>query len=174
MTVRDVDIVPALLSELSVRLREMACELAEQRGVSASSVLRSIETVAHDLLTPRPLSKEADFWDRVFGFAEIAAVVGLSGETLRRLAYAGEIPVHRETPTLWWASRRELEAWTRTPGKSDKLVGVPAIAAVAGVCGQTIKNYLADPNNSFPARRVGGRWWASKAEVIAWRDGGGA
>lgn len=60
---------------------------------------------------------------------------------------------------------------------NDRLVGLPAIAALVGVCVVTMRKMARDPAMGFPAKMVGGRWWASRRAVQAWCDqqlGGGA
>lgn len=50
----------------------------------------------------------------------------------------------------------------------DRLVGLPAMQAVAGISKPTLLKYLREGKVGFPARRVGGRWWASRREILAW------
>jgi len=51
---------------------------------------------------------------------------------------------------------------------ADRLVGLPAICAVIGVCVPTGRKLARDPACGLPLRMVGGRWWASRRALVAW------
>lgn len=50
----------------------------------------------------------------------------------------------------------------------DRLVGLPAIAGVIGLSKVTLLKHLREGKLGIPAKMVGGRWWASRREILAW------
>lgn len=55
--------------------------------------------------------------------------------------------------------------------KNEWIYGVKAMAAFVGVGTATIDRWLADESSGFPARKVGGRWFAISAEIRGWLGG---
>lgn len=53
---------------------------------------------------------------------------------------------------------------------ADRLVGIPQIAPVVGVCNCTLRKMAKAGTNGIPVRWVGTRWWASRRELTAWLD----
>lgn len=56
--------------------------------------------------------------------------------------------------------------------ENKKLVGVKAIAAFLGVDRTTVWRWLGDPDRGAPIRKVGGRYFAFEAELMAWTASG--
>ena len=55
--------------------------------------------------------------------------------------------------------------------KNEWIYGAKGIAAFAGVSLRTLGSWLADESTGFPARKVGGRWFATSAEIRGWLTG---
>ena len=55
--------------------------------------------------------------------------------------------------------------------KNEWIYGVKAMAAFVGVSRRTLEGWLADENTGFPARKVGGGWFAIADEIRGWLTG---
>lgn len=108
---------------------------------------------------------------RISGVRSIAETLGVSVDTARAMIRndALALPVDRQASRVR-AQAGELLRWRAQhfDGLADRLVGLPAIGRLAGLDPLTVKRYAADPATRFPARKVGGRWWASRRAVMAW------
>ncbi len=58
--------------------------------------------------------------------------------------------------------------YTKIPNDPDRLIGLPRIAAECGISPPTLRQMALMGTNGIPVRRVGGRWWASRAALTAW------
>lgn len=55
--------------------------------------------------------------------------------------------------------------------KNEWIYGAKGIAAFVGVGVATVNRWLWDESSGFPARKVGGRWFAASAEIRGWLTG---
>jgi len=49
--------------------------------------------------------------------------------------------------------------------------GADAIGGILGVSGMTVKRWVKDPQVDIPVGKVGGRYMAKLAELVAWERG---
>lgn len=50
----------------------------------------------------------------------------------------------------------------------ERLWGIETIAGVLGVCGKTVKRWVADPSCDVPIRKLEGRFFALRSELVTW------
>lgn len=54
--------------------------------------------------------------------------------------------------------------------RPDALWGLPAIGAALGVSADTVRRWILDPRIDVPVSRCGGRWFARRSDLEAWRS----
>lgn len=124
---------------------------------------RRLETIDPGLAGCKHLGSEVaklafeNYPDRL---APAAYVDHLKAETIRLLR---EVLVPHMGPS-------EFDALTRRSRPED-LWGLPAIAAALSVSDDTVRRWAGNPELEIPVRRCGGRWFARRSELIAWREG---
>lgn len=50
----------------------------------------------------------------------------------------------------------------------DRVIGLPEIAKVIGVCTDTMGKMAREGADGLPVKFVRGRWWASRRQLVAW------
>lgn len=110
--------------------------------------------------------------EKIWGLPAIAGAMGLcpavASILLRSEQMAGMLDVRSGTFVVY---ADELAEWmrARAGGEGDRVVGLPAVAAMIGVSIPTLRAWIFDPANDVPVCRVGGRWWASRSALERWK-----